>query len=198
MQINQLRSKRATQEGDHPTMNEIEARQGVFSMDTQSTEAQEVAWARLKLLGMDVVPYLAEAYPQFKKWQGRAALVFHATRYARVSESAFQLGIAALKDKATLVRYRACGLLAYSLNRDAIPFLEITASEVDAKTAGDAKAALLAIRHSNHHLFIDRSRTGQSFWVVNESDSSPDFKPQSWLGSVMSRIGRRRPTSAHE
>jgi hypothetical protein len=145
-------------------------RAAVKALDTASTSAEEVAWLELKPLGIAVVPYLVEAYASFKKWQGRTSLVFHSIRYARVSEEAFQLGLSALKDKSTVVRYRACSLLAYSMRQDALPSLTAACSHPDSKTVADAIAAVDAIRNKNHHLFVDRSRSGSFFWVVNDGD----------------------------
>lgn len=145
-------------------------RAAVKLLDTASTSAEELAWLELKPLGIAVVPYLEDAYASFKKWQGRTSLVFHSIRYGRTSEEAFQLGLAALKDKSTVVRYRACGLLAYSLRQDALPSLTAACGNADSKTVADAVAAMDAIRNRNHHLFVDRSHSGSSFWVVNDGD----------------------------
>ena len=147
-----------------------EIRERVRCLDTTSARDEEEAWGNLRDLGVAVVPYLAEAYPSFRKWQGRASLVFHSVRYARVSEDAFRLGLDALSDKATVVRYRACGLLAYSLRSEALSPLEALLQHPDARTVEDAKAAIDAISHANHHYFIDRSHSGRSFWEVNEED----------------------------
>lgn len=152
-------------------MHDTEIRELVRALDTTDPLAGEAAWSRLKPLGAAVVPYLAEFYPKARKWQGRAALVFHATAHARVSEAAFQLGLAALNDKSTLVRYRACGLCAYSLRRDALPALARLRDHKDAKTAEDARAAIDAIRRQNHHYFQDRTHSGRVFWEVNPEDS---------------------------
>ncbi|MCK6474305.1 MAG: HEAT repeat domain-containing protein [Planctomycetes bacterium] len=152
-------------------MNEAQVRALVAQMDTADSAQSEQAWSKLRSLGQDAVPFLLEAFPRFRKWQGRRDLVFHAIRYARTSEPAFQLGLAALKDRSTIVRYRACGLLAYALRPDAVPALEPLASHPDPKTAEDARAALDAIKHRNHHYFVDRSHTGRSFWEVNEGDA---------------------------
>ena len=84
------------------------------------------------------------------------------------SEAAFRLGLAACGDKATLVRYRACGLLAYSLRADALPTLEAMLRHRDRRTAEDAAAAIDAIRSRNHHYFIDREHTGRIFWQVGD------------------------------
>lgn len=152
-------------------MDDWKIRELVKSLDTASASDQEAAWVQLRPLGVDVVPFLADAFSSTKKAQGRAALVFHAIRYARISQTAFELGIRALNDKATLVRYRACGICAYSLRADAIPYLTELLKHSDPKTAVDAAAAIDAIKRKNHHYFIDRSHSGMSFWTVNPEDS---------------------------
>ena len=153
-------------------MDDLKIRELVKSLDTTSAGGQEAAWAQLRPLGVDVVPFLADAYDSTKKAQGRVALAFHAIRYARISETAFELGIRALNDKATLVRYRACCICAYSLRADAIPHLKKLLKHSDAKTAEDAAAAIDAIKRKNHHYFVDRSHSGMSFWTVNPEDSA--------------------------
>ncbi len=145
----------------------------VAALDTASTSQEEATWVQLKPLGRDVVPYLASFYPRAKTWQGRLSLVFHSIRYARESEAAFQLGLAALGDRSTMVRYRACGLCAYSLRADALPALNALLSHKDSRTAQDAAAAIDAIEQKNHHLFVDRTHSGRTFWTVNESDRQP-------------------------
>ena len=151
-------------------MKPSEIRALVLRLDTTSAKDEEKAWMQLRDLGVTVAPYLLEAYPSFRKWRGRVSLVFHAIRYARISEEAFRLGIQALSDKATLVRYRACGLLAYSQRADAIPHLKVLLKRSDARTVEDAKAAIDAISRKNHHYFVDRDHSGKSFWQVNEGD----------------------------
>lgn len=142
----------------------------VMALDTAKTLDEEAAWSALKPLGIDAIPHLLAFYPKAKKWQGRVSLVFHSIRYARESEAAFELGLLALHDKSTMVRYRACSLCAYSLREDAIPALQSLINHTDSKTSEDAIAAIDAIKHKNHHYFFDRTHSGQSFWVVNESD----------------------------
>ena len=151
-------------------MDDPRIRDALEMFDTASTGAHEAAWALLQPLGVDVVPFLAEYFPRTKKAQGRVALVFHAIRFARQSQAAFELGLLALNDKATLVRYRACGLCAYSLRKDAIPYLEQLLKHADVKTVDDARAAIDAIRRKNHHYFIDRSHSNSTFWEVNPED----------------------------
>ena len=142
----------------------------VRGLESPTTRGEEDAWQLLKPLGVSVCPYLLAAYSTFKRWQGRVSLVFHSIRYARVSEAAFQLGVLALNDRASLVRYRACSLLAYSLRKDALPHLKPLLAHKDEKTAQDAEAAIDAIRSKNHHFFLDRQHSGSTHWVVNESD----------------------------
>ena len=151
-------------------MTAAEIRSAVLRLDTTSAPDEAEAWAQLRGLGVTVVPYLREAYRTFRKSQGRVALVFHAIRHARASEDAFQLGIEALSDRATLVRYRACGLLAYSQRSVAIPLLNALLTHADARTVEYAKAAIDAISSRNHHYFVDRTHSGRSFWQVNEGD----------------------------
>ena len=152
-------------------MDDQEITSLVKQLDTHQRLERESAWGRLRPLGGRVVPYLLEAYPTTKRWQGRVALVFHSIRYARTSEAAFRLGLLACADKATLVRYRACGLLAYSLRIDAIPHLDALPTHRDTRTVGDAAAAIDAIERQYHHYFVDRNHTGQIFWRVNDEDT---------------------------
>jgi hypothetical protein len=151
-------------------MDDAQIHHALKMFDTASTSAHEVAWALLRPLGVGVVPFLAEYFPCTRKAQGRVALIFHAIRFARESQAAFDLGLLALNDKATLVRYRACGLCAYSLRKDAIPHLERLLGHADVKTADDARAAIDAIRQKNHHYFVDRSHSNSTFWEVNPED----------------------------
>ena len=152
-------------------MDSLEIQAAVQKLNTKQALDEEEAWAELRTLGIEVVPYLLRAYPSFGKWQGRVSLVYHSVKFARISEEAFQLGIQALEDRATLVRYRACSLLAYSLRRDAINPLKPLLDHSDSKTAQDARAAIAAIRRQNHHFFIDRTRSGNTFWQVNDDDA---------------------------
>lgn len=139
----------------------------VMELDNAKGSASDDSSEKLKSVGEDIVAYYLEAYPRFKKWQGRLELVYRATRYSRTRDDAYRLGILALSDKAAIVRYRACGLLAYSLRRDAIPFLESLLDHPTKDTAKHAAAAIDAIKHQNHNYFIDRSHTGRGFWVID-------------------------------
>ena len=142
----------------------------VRRLDTTRSADGEAAWAALRPLGADVVKLLLDAFPTFRTWQGRTAIAFHATRFARISDHAFHIGVLGCRDRSYMVRYRSCGLLAYSLRADALPHLQPLLSHGDARTVEDARAAIDAIRSRNHHYFMDRGHSGRSFWVVNDDD----------------------------
>ena len=151
-------------------MTPTEIRAAVQRLNSKTVAGEEEAWGELRDLGAEVVPYLREAYSMFGRWQGRMSLVFHSIRYARESDDAFQLGLEAISDRATLVRYRACSLLAYSLRKDALEPLKSLLKHDDQQTVDDAKAAINAIEKQNHHLFVDRDNSGRASWIVNEFD----------------------------
>lgn len=136
----------------------------IKKLDTTKSSEQEEYWEQLKKLNIDIPKYFLQAYQTFKKSQGRIHLVFSCIKHARTNENAFQLGILALADKATLVRYRAACILAYSLRDDAIPHLEKNLAHPDKETQKDAERAIRAIKSKNHHIFMeDRSHS----WIVN-------------------------------
>ena len=151
-------------------MTPDEIRRKVASLDATDWRVDEAVWPQLEPLGVLVVPYLQDAYPTFRKWLGRQVLVHHSIKFARESENAFQLGLMALNDRSIAVIYSACMLLAYSLRDDAIEPLKNVLKHKDQRAAGDAKAAIDAIRHQNHHYFKDRCHSGRIFLVINPSD----------------------------
>ena len=139
----------------------------VRKLDTTRAALEAAAWSELQPLGAEVVPYLAAAFPSTRTWQGRTSLVFHSIRYARTHDAAFGLGLRALADRSFMVRYRACMLLAYSLRTAALPQLRELLHHTDHRTREDAAAAIDAIEHQNHHLFIDRDHSGRVTWTVS-------------------------------
>jgi hypothetical protein len=155
-------------------MSPDEIRAHVLRLDNRDVEAASAAWAALRPLQEAVVPYLLEHYRHAPRALARVVLVFHAIRFARTSADAVSLGIAALQDRGTHVRYRACGLLAYSLRRDALPHLRPLLAHADPRTVANAAAAIDAIEHANHHLFIDRNHTGRVRWNVVTRASPTD------------------------
>jgi hypothetical protein len=139
----------------------------VKRLDTSKTLEQDEIWLEIKKREIDIPYYFLNAYPLFKKWQGRLHLVFSCIKYGRINENAFQLGILALDDKASLVRYRAAALLAYSLREDAIPYLRKNLRHKDVQTTKDSERAIKAIQQKNHHLFME-GRADR--WIVNKED----------------------------
>jgi len=177
-------------------VDEHRIRELLQQFDTTRFTEIEAAWEELRELGGAVVPFLREAYPDVRRWQGRAALVYYSIPFARISREAFQLGLAALSDRATVVRYRACMLLAYSLNSEAIPALEQLLSHADPKTVADARAALDAIRHQNHHYFVDRDHTRRMRWELAPSDPEEllEYQQAVWSEVAQARDADQGPS----
>ena len=109
---------------------------------------------------------LAAAFPLVRRASGRAAILFRLLRYSRRYPEVASLAIAALSDRAYLVREQACSMLAYSLRQDALPSLRALGTHSDAKTRADALAAADAITQQNHHYYVDRAHTGTTLWQV--------------------------------
>lgn len=160
----------------------------INQLDRKDSLGIDAAWAALRPLGFAVVPYLRAAYGEFRHGEGRCALVYYATRYARIGDDALALGVAALEDRSKQVRYRACGLLAYSLRREALGPLRARLSDKYSLVSEAAAAAIQAIEAQDHNLFVDRSLSGRSFWVVNPGDEQ---KPQreGWLARISRTLG---------
>lgn len=150
-------------------MTPEEIRRQIAMLDTPDWNVNELVWPKMKPLDVLVVPYLLEAYPNFRRWQGRVCLVHHAARFSRRSEDSFQLGMAAASDRSKRVRYSACLLLAYSLRREALNVLRPLLEYSDSETVENARAAINAIEKQNHHLFMDRSGRGGRL-VLNPED----------------------------
>lgn len=132
------------------------------SLDGSGSDQEFQAVHELRKLG-DILPsLLLKQYRSSKKWQARCSCVYHSIRYSRRVDDSVRLGIEALSDKSKVVRYRACMLLAYSLNKEAIPALrELELRENDKKTREDAHAAIEAIENQNADYFVDRDHSGK-------------------------------------
>lgn len=120
----------------------------------------------------NLVAVYVDALPQIKNWPGRMHIMFWIQRYARSDRRVVEAARNALQDRSRIVRYYACGALAFALDSESIPCLEELLSHRDASTRADAAAAIDAIRCGNHHYFADRRHTGEVFW-------SPDGKLRS-------------------
>jgi HEAT repeats len=163
---------------DPPAADRDEAariRELLEEMDSPSADVREAVQRRLPQ--GDLTPFFLEAFPRTRRMEARISMVFKATFYARESESAFRLGLLALDDRSKYVRERGCGVLAYSLRREALPKLRRLLRDPDSWVRENAEAAVDAIKRRNHHLFVDQDwPRGQTFWIVRPGDdpSEPD------------------------
>lgn len=138
--------------------------------DTADEADRRQAWEQLPA-GRQKLPLLREAFATTRRMEARISMVYEATFFARVSDDALQLGVAGCRDRSKYVRDRACGVLAYSLRRDALPVLRPLLRADDQITREAAEAAVDAIKHQNHNLYWDRGGPrGQTKWVVNRGD----------------------------
>jgi hypothetical protein len=130
-------------------------------LDGSGSDAE---WAAVELLrrhaGDRLPGLLLTQYRAASKAGRRASCVYHATRYARTNAEAVQLGKEALFDRAHGPRYRACLLLAYSLDRTALPGLRKALEMGSASSRDDFRAAIDAVENGNHHYFVDREHSG--------------------------------------
>ena len=123
---------------------------------------QQLAGARLPKL-------LLAKYRSSRLAGPRSSCVYHATRFARASDDAVQLGLEAMTDRSKLVRYRALGLLAYSQRRNLLDHLRTHLDTVPEASRTDLLAAIDALEQGNHNLFVDRERSGKVTWNVVEN-----------------------------
>lgn len=157
-------------------MDDHEARALVAAFDTKDNAARGAAWEKLRPLGERVLPFFEEFLPSARRLEARRNIAFHSIRFARTNDAAFRIGLATIRDRSSIVRYRGCCVLAYSLRRDALPHLRELLAHADSKTAEDAKAAVDAIENQNHHYFMDRGHSNRSFWHVTDADRDASEK----------------------
>lgn len=139
----------------------------------RSSYGDEPHFDEIRALGSGVLPYFIEEYPKARHWRQRASFLYRAIRYARTSPNAVALAKAALDDKSREVRYRACMLLACSLDKNALPSLEAARSHPDSRTREDICAAIDAITSENHNFFVDREHSGQVFLNFDGNHGAP-------------------------
>src|SRR5918999_5138091 len=94
--------------------------------------------------GADAMPLFLEAFPRMRRMEARTSMLYEATFFARVSEAAFRLGVLGCRDRSKYVRDRACGVLAYSLRRDALPALRPLLRDPDPLVRQGAEGAVHA------------------------------------------------------
>ena len=117
-----------------------------------------------------LVSVYVEAFPQIKNWAGRMHIMYSLPQFARSDKQVVEVARFGLNDRSRIVRYYACQVLAYSLDRESIPFLEAILDHADEKTRGYAADAIKAITKQNHHLWMDPNETGRYFWVLRPGD----------------------------
>ena len=126
-----------------------------------------------------LVPHYVEALPRIRNANGRIHIMFWLRCLARKDSRVVEAAIGRLSDKSAIVRMHACELLAYSLRQDVVPSLEPLLQHASARTRDEAAAAIDAIKHKNHHYYLDRKHSGSTFWVVNPEDD-PQYKLRRW------------------
>jgi hypothetical protein len=157
-------------------------------LDSTSWVEVEAAWEQLKEAGVDRVALARRGYPKTRKWQGRVTLIRGLTPLARDRPDAVALAVYALEDCSYMVRWRACEVLAYSLDRAALPYLAVLLGHGDHRTVEVARGAIRAIESQNHHLFKNPDDTGAIRWMVRADDAHDrrhgrpaDREPREWL-----------------
>jgi len=135
------------------------------ALDKLDGSGSDSEWAAVEILrqvaGDQLPSLLLGRFRRARKAEERASCVYHATRYARTSADAVQLGREALNDRAHAVRYRACLLLAYSQEQGVLADLRAALLAAPASSREDITAAIDAIESRNHHYFVDRDHSGK-------------------------------------
>lgn len=138
------------------------------ALDGSGSDKEFNAIKQLRQLGNELPELLLDKYRTEKKWGARSSCVYHSIRYARCSSAAIKLGIEALTDRSRAVRYRACMLLAYSLDKTVLPELKnVEGFTKDGETLSDLRAAIDAIESGNSDYFVDREHSGKIRLRVN-------------------------------
>ncbi|MDF2176846.1 hypothetical protein P2G88_01095 [Aliiglaciecola sp. CAU 1673] len=146
----------------------INAPELLNDLDGSGSDKEFCAINELRKLGNELPKLLLEKYRTARKWQVRSSCVYHSIRYARSSSEAVELGVIALVDKSHAVRYRACMLLAYSLDKSVLSSLkQLENSTSHEETLLDVRAAIDAIENQNSDYFVDRDHSGNMTLRVN-------------------------------
>jgi HEAT repeat protein len=127
-------------------------------LDGRGADAEYDAVKALSVLGLEFPKLLLAKYRNSKKWGERLSCVYHASKYARASEDAYELAIEALADKSKRVRYQACLLLSVAQKFSSLEPLAALLN--DPESSEDAKAAIDAIKLKDHNYFADRDHSG--------------------------------------
>lgn len=136
----------------------------ILSLDT----GKDLEAVREKLVdhGEHALQSMIECLPRLRTWRARDMIIQTAIKFARTSKGSKELGFMGLTDKSKKVRQTACSFAAFSLDDEYLPTLRTLRSATDREVAADAVAAIDAIQHQNHHLFMDRQHSGRVTWNV--------------------------------
>jgi hypothetical protein len=146
---------------------------GLIAIDGSGSEAERNAIAEIRARhGASYVDVLKELYHSSKSRKIRAACIYYCFGQAKSNKSATSLALEALADKSKIVRFRACQLLAYSLNQDILPQLKLTRSTISKDSVEDVDAVVDAIQSQNQNFFRDRTHSGKIFMTLRESDDA--------------------------
>jgi hypothetical protein len=130
-------------------------------LDGSGSDSEWAAAMELRALSTDFPRLLRHKFHSSQSWKARSSCVYHAMRYAKESEDALALGLAAIVDKAKGVRYRGAMLLAYSQRKDALSQLRVALETLaGGPGAEDLAAAIDAIENENPNYFVDRTHSG--------------------------------------
>jgi hypothetical protein len=144
-----------------PQPKEKDVERLLSKLDGSGSDEEWNAVVELRsLLGDNLPDRLLALYRRAKKAADRSSYVYHSVRYARRSDAAIELALLAVRDKAKVVRYRACMLLACSQRKELLPTLRDLLSDVVADTKADLLAAIDAIESQNQDYFVDRDHSG--------------------------------------
>lgn len=134
--------------------------------------SRQAPWALLKDRPDEVIAVLAAEYARATRAPERAEVLAHAMWWARESPAAAALAAAALADRARIVRFTACQLLALAQLPEHVRDLAPLLAHPDAATVEDARSATFALLAGEYDLFYDRRWRGHVHAYVVLPDRS--------------------------
>ncbi len=152
-------------------MNGLQIQQLLAQLDgTKSNDCEIDAVLQLRLLEPKrFVELMLDLYRSSTKLKPRCTAVYFTTSYARENDVAVEIGKLAVFDRSKRVRFRGCGLLAYSLRLNVIDTLRHAQLLVPEQEVPDFTAAIDAIENQNHHYFYDRDHSGMVKWEFQDT-----------------------------
>lgn len=108
---------------------------------------------------------ILDGYASLRRAEARSNVVYLLMDRARDDDGALGLIVDATTDRSRLVRRNAYRALAWSMRREGLPALRAAREQCDERDRADVEAAIAAIEEHDHHLWIDRDRSGRSHWL---------------------------------